>query len=170
MNTEDEQQFREFVAARSPALLRTAYLLTGDWEHGRDLVQGALASTARRWRKLADQGHAEAYVRKAIYHAHIDRTRRLSWQREQTTASVPERAAGGPDPAEAVAARQDVLEALRRLPRGQRAVVVLRYFEDRTDDDIAGILGITAGTVRSQHHKALKALRVTIDTKEAAAW
>jgi len=169
MDIEDEQRFREFVGARSKALLQTAYLLTGDWEHSRDLVQGALAAVARRWNQLAEPERAEAYVRKAIYHAHVDRTRLSSWRRERSTATVPDAVAAGSDPADVVAARQDVMEALRRLPRGQRAVVVLRYFEDRTDEDIAEVLGISTGTVRSQRHKALKALRVSIGTIEEAA-
>lgn len=170
MDIEDERQFREFVGARSKALLQTAYLLTGDWEHSRDLVQSALAGLARKWGQLADPGLAEAYTRKAIYHAHVDRTRRLSWRRERTTAIVPDRAVERSDPADQVAARRDLMAALRLLPPGQRAVVVLRYFEDRTDQDIAGVLGISTGTVRSQHHKALKALRVSasINVKEAA--
>ena len=176
MDIEEERRFREFVGARSKALVQTAYLLTGDWEHSRDLVQSALAGLARKWGRLDDPGHAEAYVRKMIYHAHVDRTRRLAWRRERTTATVPDTAAESSDPADLVAARRDVMEALRQLPPGQRAVVVLRYFEDRTDADIAGVLGISAGTVRSQHHKALRALRVSTsitvkDTlKEGAAW
>ena len=174
MDIEDERRFREFVGARSKALLQTAYLLTGDWEHSRDLVQSALAGLARRWSRLADPGRAEAYVRKAIYHAHVDRTRRLSWRRERSTATVPDtvaESAAFSDPADLVAARRDVMAALRQLPRGQRAVVVLRYFEDRSDEDIAEVLGISTGTVRSQHHKALKALRVnvSIGSKEEAA-
>jgi RNA polymerase sigma-70 factor (sigma-E family) len=171
MDNEEEQKFREFVGARSKALLQTAYLLTGDWEHSRDLVQGALAGLARRWGQLADPEHAEAYVRKAVYHAHVDRTRLLSWRRERTTAAVPDAAAERSDPADLVAARRDLMVAVRQLPPGQRAVIVLRYFEDRTDQDIAEVLGISAGTVRSQHHKALKALRVkaSIDLKEEAA-
>ncbi|ACU70349.1 RNA polymerase, sigma-24 subunit, ECF subfamily [Catenulispora acidiphila DSM 44928] len=161
MDIDDEQRFREFVGARSKALLQTAYLLTGDWEHGRDLVQSALAGVARRWSQLADPSQAEAYARKAIYHAHVDRTRLMSWRRERTTASPPDTAAARSDPADLVASRRDLIAALRQLPRGQRAVVVLRYFEDRTDEDIAEVLGISTGTVRSQHHKALKALRVS---------
>lgn len=168
MDIEDERRFREFVGARSKALLQAAYLLTGDWEHSRDLVQGALASLARRWSQLSDPERAEAYVRKAIYHAHVDRTRRLSWRRERSTADVPDAAGREADPAETVAVRQEVMGALRRLPRGQRAVIVLRYFEDRSDREIAEVLGISTGTVRSQHHKALKALRVTVSTKEEA--
>jgi RNA polymerase sigma-70 factor (sigma-E family) len=169
MDIEEEQRFREFVGARSKALLQTAYLLTGDWEHARDLVQSALAGVARKWGQLADPGHAEAYVRKAIYHAHVDRTRRLSWRRERTAAVVPDTADERSDPADLVAARRDLMAALRQLPSGQRAVVVLRYFEDRTDDQIAEILGISAGTVRSQHHKALKALRVSASLERQAS-
>lgn len=172
MDIEDERRFRDFVGARSKALLQTAYLLTGDWEHGRDLVQSALAGLARRWERLADPEHAEAYVRKAIYHAHVDRTRLLSWRRERSTAIVPDLPVERSDPADQVAARRDLLAAVRQLPRGQRAVIVLRYFEDRTDEDIAEVLGISTGTVRSQHHKALKALRLSpsIGQKEEATW
>jgi RNA polymerase sigma factor (sigma-70 family) len=119
--------------------------------------------------QLSDPERAEAYARKAVYHAHIDRTRRLSWRRERSTATVPDTPARDADPADAVADRQEVMTALRLLPRGQRAVVVLRYFEDRSDAEIAEVLGITTGTVRSQHHKALKALRVTVTTREAEA-
>ncbi|GAA1981077.1 SigE family RNA polymerase sigma factor [Catenulispora subtropica] len=171
MDIEEERRFREFVGARSKALLQTAYLLTGDWEHSRDLVQGALASLARRWGQLSDPARAEAYARKAVYHAHVDKTRRLSWRRERSTAAVPDRPARDADPADTVADRDEVMEALRQLPPGQRAVVVLRYFEDRSDAEIADVLGVSTGTVRSQHHKALKALRVTVSTREAeAAW
>src|SRR5512139_2876242 len=136
MDIDDERRFREFVGARSKALLQSAYLLTGDWEEGRDLVQGALASLARRWGQLSDPERGEAYARKAVYHAHIDRTRRLSWRRERPTADLPDVSGREADPADTVAVRQEVMAALRRLPRGQRAVVVLRYFEDRSDQEI----------------------------------
>ena len=174
MKAEDEREFREFVAARSKSLLHTAYLLTGDWEQGRDLLQTALAATAVRWSKLRDRQQPEAYVRRALYHAQVDRTRLLSWRRETVTAEPPERALPGADCADTVAQRQDLMAALRTLPKRQRAVIVLRYFEDRPDDEVAEILGITAGTVRSQTYKALTALRVTFSdqdrptTKEAA--
>jgi RNA polymerase sigma-70 factor (sigma-E family) len=162
MDIEHEREFREFVSSRSKSLLHTAYLVTGDWELGRDLLQGALAATARRWSKLNDKGMAEAYVRHAMYNAHIDRTRRLSWRRETSTDVLPEHAATVADPADAVVRRRELVDALKRLPRGQRAVIVLRYFEDRTDAEIADILGITTGTVRSQRHKALASLRVAV--------
>ncbi|WP_034263439.1 SigE family RNA polymerase sigma factor [Actinospica robiniae] len=164
MDAEHEREFRDFVASRSKSLLHTAYLLTGDWEQGRDLLQTALAGTARRWARLHDRQSPEAYVRRALYHAHIDRFRRPGWGRETATAEPPERAPSGAglDHADAVAQRRDLVAALRRLPKRQRAIVVLRYFEDRPDAEIADLLGISAGTVRSQTHKALTTLRVSM--------
>ncbi|MER7563137.1 SigE family RNA polymerase sigma factor [Streptomyces sp. NPDC097941] len=163
MNADEERQFREFVAARSRSLLHTAYLLTGDWEQGRDLLQTALAATARRWSKLRDREQPEIYVRRALYHAQVDRFRLLSWGRETVTDTVPDGpSAQGTDWAETVVQRQDIMAALRRLPKRQRAVVVLRYFEDRPDAEIATILGVAQGTVRSQTHKALASLRAAL--------
>lgn len=162
MNADEERQFREFVAARSRSLLHTAYLLTGDWEQGRDLLQTALASTARRWSKLRDREQPEIYVRRALYHAQVDRFRLLSWGRETVTDTLPDQPSGQADWAETVVQRQDIMAALRRLPKRQRAVIVLRYFEDRPDNEIAAILGVAQGTVRSQTHKALASLRTTL--------
>ncbi|GLP65069.1 MULTISPECIES: SigE family RNA polymerase sigma factor [unclassified Streptomyces] len=163
MNADEERQFRDFVAARSRSLLHTAYLLTGDWEQGRDLLQTALASTARRWSKLRDREQPEIYVRRALYHAQVDRFRLLSWGRETVTDTLPDRPQGqSGDLADSVVQRQDIMAALRRLPRRQRAVIVLRYFEDRPDHEIATILGVAQGTVRSQTHKALATLRATL--------
>jgi len=172
LDADHEREFRDFVALRSKSLLHTAYLLTGDWEQGRDLLQTALANTARRWPKLLDREQPDAYVRRALYHAHVDRSRRLGWGRETLTAEPPDGAPSGggggtgADHADAVAQRHDLVAALRRLPKRQRAIVVLRYFEDRPDAEIADLLGITAGTVRSQTHKALTALRVTMRDQE----
>ncbi|MEU4038883.1 SigE family RNA polymerase sigma factor [Streptomyces collinus] len=147
----------------SKSLLYTAYLLTGDWEQGRDLLQTALASTARRWSKLRDREQPEFYVRRALYHAHVDRFRLLSWGRETVTDTLPDQPSGrGADWADVVVQRQDIMAALRRLPMRQRAVIVLRYFEDRPDDEIAAILGVARGTVRSQTPKALTSLRTTL--------
>ena len=161
MDIEDERQFREFVGARSKALLQTAYLLTGDWEHSRDLVQSALAGLARKWGQLADPGLAEAYTRKAIYHAHVDRTRRLSWRRERTTAIVPDRAIERSDPADQVAARRDLMGALRLLPRGSArwwSCGISRTGPTRTSQRCWGSRPARCAV---EHHKALKALRVS---------
>jgi RNA polymerase sigma-70 factor (sigma-E family) len=162
LNADEERQFREFVAARSRSLLHTAYLLTGDWEQGRDLLQTALASTARRWSKLRDREQPEIYVRRALYHAQVDRFRLLSWGRETVTDTLPDQLSARVDWADTVVQRQDIMAALRRLPKRQRAVIVLRYFEDRPDHEIATILGVAQGTVRSQTHKALASLRTTL--------
>ncbi|MEU9454823.1 SigE family RNA polymerase sigma factor [Streptomyces sp. NPDC048277] len=164
MNADEEREFREFVTARSRPLLHTAYLLTGDWEQGRDLLQTALASTARRWSKLRDREQPEIYVRRALYHAQVDRFRLLSWGRETVTDTLPDQPSGqaAADWADTVVQRQDIMAALRRLPKRQRAVIVLRYFEDRPDNEIAAILGVAQGTVRSQTHKALVSLRTTL--------
>jgi RNA polymerase sigma-70 factor (sigma-E family) len=162
LNADEERQFREFVAARSRSLLHTAYLLTGDWEQGRDLLQTALAATARRWSKVRDREQPEIYVRRALYHAQVDRFRLLSWGRETVTDTVPDQPSAQTDWADTVAQRQDIMAALRRLPKRQRAVIVLRYFEDRPDAEIATILGVAPGTVRSQTHKALASLRTTL--------
>lgn len=169
MNADEEREFREFVAARSRSLLHTAYLLTGDWEQGRDLLQTALASTARRWSRLRDRQQPETYVRRALYHAHVDRFRLLSWGKETVTDKLPDSSAQTADLADTVVQRQDIMAALRRLPRRQRAVIVLRYFEDRPDQEIAAILGIAQGTVRSQTHKALASLRAAFAEAERSA-
>ncbi|MGW3311043.1 SigE family RNA polymerase sigma factor [Streptomyces sp. NPDC001073] len=170
MNADDEREFREFVAARSRSLLHTAYLLTGDWEQGRDLVHTALASTARRWSRLRDRHQPEIYVRRAIYHAQVDRFRLLSWGRKTVTDTLPDPpSAQGTALVDSVVQRQDIMAALRRLPRRQRAVIVLRYFEDRPDSEIAAIVGIAQGTVRSQTHKALASLRTTLAEAEPSA-
>ncbi|MFJ6088122.1 SigE family RNA polymerase sigma factor [Streptomyces sp. NPDC092369] len=170
MNADEERQFREFVAARSRSLLHTAYLLTGDWEQGRDLLQTALASTARRWSHLRDRQQPEIYVRRAMYHAQVDRFRLLSWRRETVTDTLPDQPSTQVgDWSDTVVQRQDIMAALKRLPKRQRAVIVLRYFEDRPDAEIASILGVAQGTVRSQTHKALTSLRTTLAAAEPSA-
>ena len=166
MGTEQEEEFRAFVAARSRALTSTAYLLTGDAEQASDLVQSALAATWVRWSKLKDRGHIEAYVRKTIYHAYVSRTRLLSWRRERSTAEPPERPDAGSDLADTVARSQDVAALVRRLPRGQRAVIVLSYYEDKSDAEeacallsgkrqeiVARYLGLFHGANSRMHHR-----------------
>ena len=149
--------FGEFVAVRSPALLRTAWLLTGNWASAEDLVQVALAKTWRRWRRLAQPDLAEAYVRRVIVTSYAtDRRRR--WHGEVPTAELPDRAS----PADAYADsdwRAAVALALGDLPRRQRAVVVLCYFDDLTEAEAARQLGVAVGTVKSQKSKALARLR-----------
>lgn len=151
----DRPDFADFVAARSPALLRTAYLLTGDWGQAEDLLQTALTASWRRWGRLT--GEPEAYVRRAMLNTYLS-WRRRRWTGERPTERLPETAQD--DGTSVVDERDLVWAALQRLPRRQRAIVVLRYFEDLTEAETAHQLGIAVGTVKSQASKALSTLRV----------
>lgn len=151
-------EFDSFVRHRSPALLRAAYLLTGDQHLAEDLVQSALARTHRSWRQLHDSGNAEAYTRKVMYHLQV------AWWRRRKVAEVlpgelPERRSRGGDHAGASALKLSLRAALLQLSDKQRAVLVLRFFEDRTEAETADVLGVTVGTVKSQTSKALARLR-----------
>ena len=148
-------EFDEFVVTRSPRLLRAAYLLTRDWAAAEDLLQTALAKAWFAWSRLDDQ--PEAYVRKIMFNTYASWWRRRSFG-EQPTADLVD----GPSLTDAHAGvdrRDEVWRALGRLPRRQRAVLVLRYFEDLTEAEIAQTLDISVGTVKSQAAKALTKLR-----------
>jgi len=160
MSPEHEEEFRAFVAARSPALLRTAYFMTGDADQAQDLLQTALLASARRWARIRDRDQPEAYVRRALYRHQINRWRALARRPERLVAVLPDRA-GGRDHAADIALRHGLIDALRQLPPRQRAVVVLRYYEDRPEAEVAEVLGISLGTVRSQASKALAKLRAS---------
>ena len=148
-------EFAEFVAARSPSLLRTAYLLTGDWAAGEDLLRATLEQCWRRWSRLTD--NPEAYVQQAMLRTFLS-WRRRRWTGEVPTVQLPDT---GVDDATAVVDDRDrVWRALLRLPRRQRAAVVLRYFDDLSESETAHALGISVGTVKSQASKALATLRV----------
>jgi RNA polymerase sigma-70 factor (sigma-E family) len=154
-----DTEFREFVRGRSMALLRAAYLLTGDQHHAEDLVQEALARTHRAWGRLRDSGNAEAYARRVMYHHQVSfwRRRRVA---EVLPGELPERAdPNGDGYAESSALRLSLHRALLSLPPRQRAIVVLRYFEDHTETETADLLGVRVGTVKAQCHRALQRLR-----------
>jgi RNA polymerase sigma-70 factor (sigma-E family) len=156
-------EYDAFVRARTPALLRSAYLLTGDQQLAEDLVQTALARTHRAWRRLHETGNAEAYARKIMYHAQVS-----VWRRPRVAESlpgiVPERGAdrldvGELDLGDRAAVRATLRQALLRLTPKQRAVLVLRFYEDRSEDETAALLGVTVGTVKSQTARALGRIR-----------
>ena len=154
-NAEDE--FDTFVRARTHALLRSAYLLTGDQQLSEDLVQSALSRTHQAWQRLADSGNAEAYARRTMYHLQVS-----WWRRRRVTEVLPERLpdrAGGDDHAGAVSLRLSLRAALLQLTVKQRAVLVLRFYEDCTETEAADLLGVSVGTVKSQSAKALARLR-----------
>lgn len=147
--------FAEFVHVRIRALSRTAYLLTGNRQEAEDLVQIALTRAALRWPALRAD-NPEGYVRRILYTEHVSRWRRRRL-REVLAAAPPDLPA--PDPSDAAAVRLAVRRALDRLTRKQRAVIVLRYFEDLTEVQTAEVLGIRPGTVKSQTRDALARIR-----------
>lgn len=146
--------FTEFVTGRSPALLRSAWLLTGDAARAEDLLQTALASAWRRWGRIDDP---ESYVRRTLFTTYLTWWRRR-WRAEVPASTPPERPAGGDHAAE-TANRDAVRRALARLSRQQRAVVVLRFVEDLSVADTAALLGCSAATVKVQSGRALATLR-----------
>jgi RNA polymerase sigma-70 factor (sigma-E family) len=153
--------FDEFVRARTASLLRAAYLLTGDQHLAEDLVQSALARTHVAWRGLRHSGNAEAYTRKVMYHLQVSwwRRRRVP---ESVTGYAPEpRDTEWNDIADGMVAQLMLRRALDRLTPKQRAVLVLRFFEDRSEAEAAEILGVSAGTIKSQTARALIRLRST---------
>lgn len=153
----EPEGFRDFVAARSAALVRSAWLLTGDETAAQDLVQAALVKTWARWARLARQDAPEAYVRRVMLSTFLTWNRRR-WRGEFQVAAVPDRPELWDGAAEADV-RRAVAEALRTLPRRQRAVVVLRFFDDLTEAQAADVLGCLVGTVKSQTSKAMSRLR-----------
>lgn len=160
----DREDFEQFVAARSAALLRTAYLLTGSSVDAEDLVQRALVKAVPAWPRVQDP---EAYVRRILVRENISRWRGRRW-REVTVDQVPE----VPEvPTELGASTEDrivLTQALARLAPRQRAVIVLRYFEDLTEAQTADLLGISVGTVKSQHRDAISRLRALVPDLAAA--
>lgn len=149
--------FRKFVAARSPALVRSAWVLTGDEATAQDLVQTALAKTWVRWTAVRRQDAPEAYVRRVIVSTFLTWNRRR-WRGELAVASVPERMEPR-DPFADADLRTAVTAALRALTPRQRAVIALRFFDDLTEAQAAEVLRCTVGTVKSQTWKALARLR-----------
>jgi RNA polymerase sigma-70 factor (sigma-E family) len=151
--------YAAFVRQRSHALLRSAYLLTGDQHLAEDLVQEALARTHRAWSRLERPSNAEAYARKVMYHAQVS-----FWRRPKVAEALPgeglERHGGNvDDPAEATVRRITLQRAMLTLSPKQRAVIVLRYFEDHTEAEAAQLLGVSVSTVKTQAARALDRLR-----------
>jgi len=154
-----EREYREYVAARHAALFRVAMLLTGHRQDAEDLLQTALTKLALHWTRLARSAAADAYVRKILYHQQVNRWRGRARRSEYITPDPPEPANVG-DPAVATVLRLSLASALAQLTWRQRAVIVLRYYEDLPEAAVAEILGCRVGTVRSQTSRSLARLRV----------
>jgi RNA polymerase sigma-70 factor (sigma-E family) len=154
-----EDRFREFVAERWVALLRTAYLLTGDYGHAEDLVQTALIRVHRHWGKVERAESPEAYVRKIMVTAHTDWWRRFG-SRERAERLTPEfDDLSTVDAYASVELRDELWAALQSLPAKMRAALVLRYFEDLGEAETARILDCSVGTVKSQTSRGLQRLQ-----------
>ncbi|MFC8076804.1 SigE family RNA polymerase sigma factor [Streptomyces sp. NPDC057307] len=164
MDATSQESFLEFVRNRSTALLRTAVLLSGGDRHAaEDLLQNALIKAAGRWHRIDEP---EAYVRQILYRQQVSRWRLKGRRKELSVAEPPDPGADtrtgavGADTTGAAELRLVMREALSRLTARQRAVLVLRYFEDLPEADVARLLGCSVGTVRSTTHRSLARLRV----------
>jgi RNA polymerase sigma-70 factor (sigma-E family) len=153
-----ETDFEEFVSLRTDGLLRLAYLLCGDAHTAEDLVQEALLRCHRRWERVARVASPDAYVRRIVVNQHLSwRRRRSSTEQVVQPDLLPDRQAI--DSQETFAEWDLLWAAIQRLPARQRTVLVLRYYEDLSDADIADLLGSPVGTVRSQAARAISRLR-----------
>jgi RNA polymerase sigma-70 factor (sigma-E family) len=156
----DEEGFRDWMASRSPALRRKAYLMSGDWHAADDLVQDTLIAMYARWSRVVRGGNVDAYANRVLVHKYID-SRRRPWRREHAVDAVPESV----DESAAEAFREvdgtDALlrEALVALPAGQRAVVVLRFTDDLAVGEIAQLMDLPSGTVKSRLSRGSEAIR-----------
>src|SRR5262245_20452537 len=157
MDATAEREFREYVAARQGALYSVAYLLTGHRQDAEDLLQTALAKLALNWGRLHNTGSPDAYVRKILYHQQVSWWRRGYHRREHVTADLPD--AWISDHTADSTLRLTLDRVLAQLTWRQRAVVVLRYYEDLPEAEVAVILGCSVGTVRSQTHRTIARLR-----------
>jgi RNA polymerase sigma-70 factor (sigma-E family) len=149
--------FDEFVVVRSARLLRTAFLLTHDWATAEDLLQTALTKAWFAWRRI--DGDPEPYVRKILANTYASWWRRR-WTSERPVADMPEAALPATNPHAIVDVRDELWRSLGRLPKRQRLVLVLRYFEDLSEAEVAEVMQCSIGTVKSQASKALTKLRL----------
>lgn len=159
MREELTKSFAALAATELLGLRRFAYALCGDWHHADDLVQGALERMYVAWPRVHGVADPGAYLRTVLARVAISETRR-PWRREKATDVLPEPAAS--DATAAVTDRLDLAAVLAGLTVKQRAVVVLRFVEDRSVTDVAEILGVAPGTVKRQCHDALKFLRTRL--------
>ncbi|HEY4854715.1 MAG TPA: SigE family RNA polymerase sigma factor [Streptosporangiaceae bacterium] len=152
-----DPSFREYVATRSASLLRMAYLLTHNRADAEDLVQAALAKAYQAWDRIEDRGAVDGYVRRAMVNTHISWWRRRRVE-EYPTDDIPEQAVA--DHAGDSELQDALRRAIERLPRRMRAAVVLRYYEDMSEAEIADVLGVSQGTVKSTVSRAVAKLRI----------
>ncbi|GGT45167.1 SigE family RNA polymerase sigma factor [Nonomuraea spiralis] len=159
---DDEPGFDDFVAEHTDALLRYGYVLTGNPHDAADLLQEALVRLCGAWPRVRRKDSPHSYVRTTMARLHISVWRRH--RRERLSGEPPERACHEVFPPDE---EQGLWEELAALPRRQRAVLVLRYYEQLSDAEIADVLGISPGTVRSQAFRGLDKLRSSLSSAPA---
>jgi len=162
--SDPETEFVAFFAATWPRLFRTTYAVAGDRELTEDALQTAFAQAWSQWSRVSAAEDRVAYVRRMAVNAALARHRRPASRRETTVSAVPET----PTPADDRLGRDATWQAVRALPARQRAVVVLRYYEDLSEREIAQVLGCRPGTVKSQASAALATLRTTLGETEGS--
>jgi RNA polymerase sigma-70 factor (sigma-E family) len=166
VSAESDEEFREFMRGRWPAMVRLAYGLTGDLGHAEDVAQAAFARAYASWSRVARTGNPDAYVRRIVINENNTRFRKRRVT-ERLVDAVPEQAGyPSPGPADALGDSEALLKALRRLGPRQRAVIVLRFWMDMSEAETAAALGCSVGTVKSQASRALAALRGSAELME----
>lgn len=153
-----EAEFGEYAASRGRRLQSFAYLCCGDWHRAEDAVQTAFVKLYAAWHR-ARRRSLDAYVRRIVVHNLVDEQRLFRFSRERATAVLPDRAAPDPDRPEE---RLLLIEALLRLPKRQRAAVVLRFWEDRSVEETAHVLGCSTGAAKNLTMRGLTALRALL--------
>ena len=164
--TQQKQTYADLAAARRPALVRLAVMLTGDPEVAQDLVQSTLANVARHGDKVAGMTAPAAYLRRALVNEHLSWRRRLKRQPPPAPLEIDP---PGHDPTHRVDLRDQTWRLLATLPRQQRTVLALRYYEDLSDAEIAAVLECSEGTVRSHASRALATLRAQLPASEVTS-
>lgn len=167
--TTRDAEFAEWMEARQAKLLRVAYLLTGNTHEAEDLVQTALAKVYLAWDRVSAADSIDAYARKILVNEHTSMWRRLWRQRETVTDTSTYDGAVEATEYDGVAAA--LWDVVKSLPERQRAVVVLRYYEQLSEKETAAALGVTVGTVKSQSSRALDTLRGQLGNRtDLAGW
>jgi RNA polymerase sigma-70 factor (sigma-E family) len=157
MRPETDERFAAYVRSRGDHQLRVAVLLAGDWHAAEDLVQASLAKLYRAWPRLDTAVDPDAYLRRIMVNTHRSWWR-ARWRHETPAADLPE-SVPAEDFADRLALGALVRQALGRLPRQQRIVLVLRYCEDLPEAEVAAVLGCSTGTVKTHAHRGLRTLR-----------
>ncbi len=167
MRSDEEREYTNYVAGRLTRLHRTAYLLCGDAHRADDIVQATLTSLYVQWKRVRAADNIDAYVHSILVRRYLDE-RRLRWSRVRL-GDEPARAAAVAGADDGLAERDELMTALRALPKGQRAVVVLRYFDDLSVEATAEVLKCSTGNVKSQCARGLSALRAALEPGDITA-